>query len=88
MIPLHDDNPTDILPVLTLVFIGLCVLVFLWQVSLGPAANQQAVYSLGVIPAVLLGQVSLPPELEVLPPALTTAGRFSLCYMFRLKPTR
>ncbi len=73
MIPLHDDNPTDILPVLTLVFIGLCVLVFLWQVSLGPAANQQAVYSLGVIPAVLLGQVSLPPELEVLPPALTIA---------------
>ena len=71
MIPLHDDNPTKIFPVLTVVFIAACVLVFLWQLSLGGSGNQVAVYALGVIPAVLLGKVSLPPELAVAPPVAT-----------------
>ncbi len=34
------------------VLIGACVLVFLWQVSLGPRDGQVAVYALGVIPAI------------------------------------
>ncbi|MDX1519426.1 MAG: rhomboid family intramembrane serine protease, partial [Gammaproteobacteria bacterium] len=71
MIPLHDDNPTEIIPFLTVSFIVICVLVFFWQLSLGPAGNQQAVYSLGVIPAVLLNKLSLPPALAVIPPELT-----------------
>jgi len=31
MIPLRDDNPTTIPPVITIGIIGLCALVFLWQ---------------------------------------------------------
>ncbi|MFO7304247.1 MAG: rhomboid family intramembrane serine protease [Gammaproteobacteria bacterium] len=72
MIPLRDDNPSTITPVVTISFVVVCVLVFLWQVSLGPVRGQQALYSLGVIPAVLLGLRELPPELVVVPPFLTT----------------
>ena len=53
MIPLHDDNPTRITPVVTIALIGLCVMVFLWQLSLGPR-QEAAIYALGVIPAVIL----------------------------------
>lgn len=71
MIPLHDDNPTEIAPLFTILFIAICVLVFFWQLSLGGQGNQAAVYSLGVIPAVLLNKVSLPPELSLIPAELT-----------------
>ena len=71
MIPLHDDNPTEITPLLTIFFIVISVLVFFWQISLGGQGNQAAVYSLGVIPAVLLNQVQLPPELALIPAELT-----------------
>ena len=71
MIPLHDDNPTEITPVLTVFFIGLSVLVFLWQVSLGPEGGEAAVLSLGVIPAVLLGNAQLPEPLALIPAELT-----------------
>ena len=71
MIPLHDDNPTKITPVLTIAFVAICVLAYLWQSSLGAQGNKIAVFSLGVIPAVLLGKVQLPPELAVVPAGLT-----------------
>ena len=71
MIPLHDDNPTEIVPVFTVAFIMMCVLVYFWQVSLGQQGYQEAVYSLGVIPAVLLDKIQLPPELLVVPAGFT-----------------
>ena len=71
MIPLHDDNPTDITPVITISLIVLCTLVFIWQVSLGGQTGQAVVYSLGVIPAVLLDKVNLPEELVLVPASLT-----------------
>jgi len=71
VIPLHDDNPTEIIPLFTILFIVICVLVFFWQISLGGQGNQAAVYSLGVIPAVLLNKVNLPPELALIPAELT-----------------
>lgn len=71
MIPLHDDNPTEITPLVTVALIGACVLVFLWQFALGPQGNQAAVLGLGVIPAVLLRDAALPPELALVPPAAT-----------------
>ncbi len=67
MIPLHDDNPTHITPYVTYSLIAICVFVFLWQQSLGPA-QEQAVYALGVIPAVLFNYASLPAGLDVIPP--------------------
>jgi membrane associated rhomboid family serine protease len=62
MIPLSDDNPTTLKPLVTITFIVACVFVFVWQFSLGPERGQQIIYALGVIPAVLLGQRELPPE--------------------------
>ena len=70
MIPLHDDNPTRITPYLTIGFIVACVLVFIWQLSLGENV-QRAIYSLGMIPATVFGDKSLPPELIVVPAWMT-----------------
>ena len=66
MIPIHDDNPTHIRPWVSWSIIGICVFVFLWQVSLG-AEGHRAVLSLGLIPSNLLGTRVLPPELAVIP---------------------
>lgn len=71
MIPLRDDNTPARLPIVTRVLVVACVVVFLWQLTLGPQAGQAAVYALGVIPAVLLGHESLPAELAVVSPPLT-----------------
>ena len=71
MIPLHDDNPTHIWPVVTVSLIAVCVLVFIWQLSLGSKAGQEMVFSLGVIPSVLLDRAQLPPELFSVPAELT-----------------
>ncbi len=71
MIPLRDDNPTSITPFVTYAFIAACVLVFLWQMSLGEKGFEAAVLALGVTPATLLGDVRLPPELYLVPPVAT-----------------
>jgi membrane associated rhomboid family serine protease len=71
MIPIRDDNPTTITPVVTIAIIGLCSIVFLWQVTLPTDEATRAVYSYGVIPAVLFGREALPPELARVPAALS-----------------
>ena len=71
MIPLKDDNPTRTTPFVNWTLMGLCIVVFLWQVGLGPRGNQEAIYALGVIPAVLLEGARLPPEIALVPPELT-----------------
>ncbi len=70
MIPLHDDNPTEITPVLTLAFIVICALVFLWQLSLGEDLGRMML-ALGTIPATVVGGASLSPELALIPPWMT-----------------
>ncbi len=71
MIPLKDDNPTTIRPIVTLSLIGACILVFLWQRSLGQEGGQDAVYELGFIPAVLFGSADLPAQLTWVPAPVT-----------------
>ena len=71
MIPLKDDNPTTIQPIVTLSVIGSCILVFLWQRSLGQEGGQAAVYALGFIPAVLFGSADLPAQLAWVPAPVT-----------------
>jgi membrane associated rhomboid family serine protease len=71
MIPLRDDNPSSSKPVVTIALIVLCVLMFLWQLSLGALGGQRAIYALGVIPAVLLGDVQLPHDLQLVPASAT-----------------
>ncbi len=71
MFPIHDDNPTSRKPYVTIGLIVACALVYFWQLSLGPHQDQAAVYSFGFIPAVFFDQVQLPPELRIVPPAVT-----------------
>lgn len=78
VLPLHDDNPTRSLPVVTITFIAVCVAVFVWQFSLGPAGTERVIYALGVIPAVLLGYKDLPPDLALIPP---TASAFTSMFL-------
>ncbi len=68
MIPLHDDNPTEIKPIVTIGLIVSCVLVFLHQGSLPMRAAEAFVYQFGAIPAVVFGHAELPPELDAVPP--------------------
>lgn len=71
MIPLRDDVQSRITPVINYATIAACVLVFMWQLSLGNRGFQAAAYSLGVIPATLLGDARLPPDLYAIPPVAT-----------------
>ncbi len=66
-IPLFDDAPTRRGPLLVWAIIIACGVVFLWQVGLPPRARADVVYSLGVIPAVLFGEVELPHRLQLVP---------------------
>ena len=70
MIPLRDENPSGLKPVVTFILIGLCVLAFLWQLSYG-RAQQAVIYAFGLIPSVLFGNQELPAELAVIPPSAT-----------------
>jgi len=67
VIPLHDDNPTTLRPVVTVVLIAVCIVVFLWQVSLPERAAFAATIGYGAIPAVIFGHAQLPPELTTVP---------------------
>ena len=40
MIPLHDDNPAEITPLVTIALIVTCALVFLYEVSLPDQAGR------------------------------------------------
>jgi membrane associated rhomboid family serine protease len=67
MIPLRDDNPTEITPVVTVAFIVACVLVFLYESSLPMPGREVFLYAYGAIPAVVFGHAQLPPELVNMP---------------------
>ena len=55
MIPLRDDNPTTLQPVVTIALIVAASVVFLWQLTLSPMAEVRIAYALGVVPITLLG---------------------------------
>ena len=71
MFPISDDNPTRITPVVTWTLIGLCVVVFIWQFSLGTREGHLAALSYGMIPARVFGLARLPEDLAHIPPFLT-----------------
>lgn len=71
MIPLHDNNPTEIFPFFTIGIIVVCVFVFLWQISLPEASQQNVVYALGTIPALLFDKNSMLGSNTFIPPSLT-----------------
>jgi membrane associated rhomboid family serine protease len=71
VIPLRDENPTTITPVVTVALIVLNVLVYLYQVSLGPA-DERFIASFAAVPAewfrpgTVVGDPVVPPSLTVL----------------------
>ena len=67
MFPISDDNPRIRTPMVTWSIIGVCVLVFLWQVSLGEEQGQVAVFQFGMIPARLFGEAQLRSEFAAMP---------------------
>lgn len=71
MIPLHDDRPTTIRPIMTITMIVACVLAFLWQLTLSPYDQQRAIYALGFIPGVFFGERNLPEEIAWIPSELS-----------------
>lgn len=71
MIPLHDDNPTQRTPIVTIIFIGICVAVFLYQVNLSQHAAELFALQYGAIPVIVFGQASLPEEAVSFPSTLT-----------------
>jgi membrane associated rhomboid family serine protease len=67
MFPISDDNPRHIQPIVTWSLIGACVLVFVWQISLGDYRGQAAVMQYGMIPARVFGYDGVSPAFEVVP---------------------
>jgi membrane associated rhomboid family serine protease len=71
MIPLKDDNPASGKPIVTYFIIGLCILIFLIQLSSQSYKTGQLFYSYGLIPSVLMNINQLPMDLYVLPAWVT-----------------
>ncbi len=71
MLPLHDDNPTERPPFVTITIIAICALVFLYQASLPRQGDEAFVFQYGAIPAVVFGQATIPGDMIALPGMLT-----------------
>ena len=71
MIPLKDDNPTYSTPIITYFIIGICVIVFLLEISSPNYKSGAIFYSWGVIPASLIHNLQLPDEVYRVPPIIT-----------------
>lgn len=70
MIPIRDDNPVRRTPLVTWVVLALCIVAFVWQLTLGSRGNL-AVLALGFTPGVVFGFAELPRQLELVPPVAT-----------------
>jgi len=83
MIPLRDENPTTLTPVVTVTLIILNCLVFLYQVSLGDA-EERFILSYAAVPAELfrtgatVGDPGVPVGLTVFTSMLLHGGLFHL----------
>ena len=70
MFPLSDDNPREGPAIVAWTLIAACVVVFLWQLSLGQSGDI-AVYGFGMIPARLFGEAELSAAIPSVSPPLT-----------------
>jgi membrane associated rhomboid family serine protease len=71
MFPLKDDNPIQITPIVTWVLIAINVMVFLYQLMLGPQSGRLFVFQYGAIPAVVFGDQTLPEAIAIIPAGLS-----------------
>jgi membrane associated rhomboid family serine protease len=70
MIPISDDNPARLTPIVTWAIIALCVTVYLWERSLGREMDA-AIFVLGFTPATLFGHSAGQSGFVDLPPTAT-----------------
>lgn len=72
-IPIYDSNRIERIQrqYVTLSLIGINALMFLLGLAAGPGFEQATTIGLGYIPVVAMGSESLPPELHLVPAALT-----------------
>jgi membrane associated rhomboid family serine protease len=77
-IPFRDDTPARQPPVVTYGLVAACVMVFLWQLSLGRSGIEHSAMGLGMIPAVLFGAARLPARLALVAPPLTLVSSMFL----------
>ena len=70
-LPIRDDNPHTITPVVNYGLIAACALAFLWQLSLGDENGDAAVAVFGLIPGHLFGTVEPNPRQLSVPAPLT-----------------
>lgn len=68
MLPIKDNNPTSTTPWVTWGLIAVNVVVFLATLPLGQHALVRINVEYGAIPAVLFGNIALPPQLAAFPP--------------------
>lgn len=61
MIPIKDDNPTETTPYVTVAIIAVNIIVFIYQLTLGPRSNQMLVFKMGIIPYEFTHTVDIPP---------------------------
>ncbi len=75
--PISDLNPTRKKPIITITLILICFIIFLWQESLNIYSLNDLILSYGMIPSVLFGLKSLPPEIsKILPPFTIISSLF------------
>jgi len=89
MFPLYDENPTSRPSIVVFAIIAINVLVFLWQLSLSPAAQERLVVQSGFVPARLTelpdqGPVQVQGERlrYILPPDPKQIGLSAITSMF------
>lgn len=70
MIPLRDDNPSSIRPLVNFTLIGACATVFILQLMLG-RGGQAAVYAFGLVPVELMTDAQPYPGIPAVPAWLT-----------------
>jgi len=60
MLPLRDENPTEIFPLVTISLIGINVLIFFYELSLGYRVDE-FVQAFGAVPYEIIHGIDLPP---------------------------
>ena len=73
MIPIRDDNPIHITPIITYLLILVNILVFVFQMMLG-SNNEAFVYQFALIPADVTSQVSLGAVFDIFTSMFMHAG--------------
>ena len=63
MIPLKDDNPVKHIPIVTIGLIAVNCLVFLYQLTLSPRAEQMFLFQFGLIPVEITHMADMTPDI-------------------------